>query len=125
MTFGLLFGLNVWIENPNFDQYQEGIIIQCGIALILAVALNIVNGFTGQFSLGHIGFYAVGAYMAAAFADYGHNTFLFHNMPVDGSPVGIAQGWPILILCLLSGLGAAVIWVFSRPAVRCGCAETT
>ena len=38
VTFGLLIGLNAWIENPNFDQYQEGIIIQCGIALILAVA---------------------------------------------------------------------------------------
>ena len=41
-------------------------IVFCGIAIILAVALNIVNGFTGQFSLGHIGFYMVGAYVAAA-----------------------------------------------------------
>lgn len=119
VTFGLLIGLNAWIENPNFDPYQEGIIIECGIALILAVALNIVNGFTGQFSLGHIGFYAIGAYMAAAFADYGHNTVLFRHLPADGSPVGIAAGWPILILCLLSGLGAAAVgFLVGLPSLR-------
>ena len=33
--------------------------------MILAVSLNVVNGFTGQFSLGHAGFMAVGAYTAA------------------------------------------------------------
>ncbi|HTP26311.1 MAG TPA: branched-chain amino acid ABC transporter permease [Anaeromyxobacteraceae bacterium] len=36
-----------------------------GINVILAVSLNVVNGFTGQFSLGHAGFMAVGAYTAA------------------------------------------------------------
>ncbi len=119
LILGVLFGLNAWIENPNFDQYQEGIIIQCGIALILAVALNIVNGFTGQFSLGHIGFYAIGAYLAAALADYGHFSFLFRHFPPDGSPVGVAQGWPILILCLLSGLAAAVVgFLVGLPSLR-------
>ena len=33
----------------------------CGINVILAVSLNLVNGFTGQFSIGHAGFMAVGA----------------------------------------------------------------
>ena len=36
-----------------------------GINIILAVSLNVVNGFTGQFSIGHAGFMAVGAYTAA------------------------------------------------------------
>jgi branched-chain amino acid transport system permease protein len=35
------------------------------INVVLAVSLNVVNGFTGQFSLGHAGFMAVGAYTAA------------------------------------------------------------
>ena len=36
-----------------------------GINIILAVSLNLINGYTGQFSLGHAGFMAVGAYSAA------------------------------------------------------------
>ena len=36
-----------------------------GISIILAVSLNLINGYTGQFSLGHSGFMAVGAYTAA------------------------------------------------------------
>jgi branched-chain amino acid transport system permease protein len=37
-----------------------------GINVILAVSLNLVNGHTGQFSLGHAGFMSVGAYLSAA-----------------------------------------------------------
>src|SRR5215469_1670595 len=36
-----------------------------GVNIILAVSLNLINGYTGQFSLGHAGFMAVGAYTAA------------------------------------------------------------
>jgi branched-chain amino acid transport system permease protein len=36
-----------------------------GINIILAVSLNLINGFTGQFSIGHAGFMAIGAYSAA------------------------------------------------------------
>ena len=103
----------------GMDQYKEGIIISCGIYVILAVALNLVNGFTGQFSLGHIGFYAVGAYVAAAVSTYGHAK-LFPGLPIDGSPVGVAQGaYPILTLCLISGLAAAAVgYVVGLPSLR-------
>ncbi|MFC2337994.1 MAG: branched-chain amino acid ABC transporter permease [Negativicutes bacterium] len=37
-------------------------IILIGINIILAASLNLINGYTGQFSLGHAGFMAVGAY---------------------------------------------------------------
>ncbi len=40
-------------------------IVAIGVNVVLAVSLNVVNGFTGQFSLGHAGFMAVGAYTAA------------------------------------------------------------
>lgn len=40
-------------------------IILIGINIILAVSLNLINGFTGQFSIGHAGFMAVGAYVSA------------------------------------------------------------
>lgn len=40
----------------------------CGIFMILSISLNLINGICGQFSLGHAGFMAVGAYSAAAFS---------------------------------------------------------
>lgn len=40
-----------------------------GISIILAVSLNLINGYTGQFSLGHAGFMAVGAYTAAVISN--------------------------------------------------------
>jgi len=48
-----------------FNPYFERIIIQLGINIILVVALNLSNGFTGVFSLGHVGFMAIGAYVSS------------------------------------------------------------
>ena len=47
---------------PSFWRLQ---IILIGINIILAASLNLINGITGQFSLGHAGFMAVGAYVSA------------------------------------------------------------
>lgn len=46
--------------------WQLNIVLIC-INIILAVSLNLITGFTGQFSIGHAGFMAVGAYMSAVF----------------------------------------------------------
>ena len=44
-----------------------------GVNVVLAVSLNIVNGMTGQFSIGHAGFMSLGAYGAAIITTYcGH-----------------------------------------------------
>jgi branched-chain amino acid transport system permease protein len=45
--------------------YVQRIIIIIGINVILVVSLNLSNGFTGVFSLGHVGFMAIGAYAAS------------------------------------------------------------
>jgi branched-chain amino acid transport system permease protein len=45
--------------------YLMRVAIVMGINIILVVALNLSNGFTGIFSLGHVGFMAVGAYVSA------------------------------------------------------------
>ncbi|MEI7566413.1 MAG: branched-chain amino acid ABC transporter permease [Opitutaceae bacterium] len=52
--------------SDHFDAYYLDVAIGIGINLILAVSLNLVNGYTGQFSLGHAGFMSVGAYLSAA-----------------------------------------------------------
>ncbi len=124
-----LLALNAWVERPvmdenitsfyGMDRYKETIIVFCGINIILAVALNIVNGFTGQFSLGHVGFFAVGAYVSAALSTYGHAR-LFPMLPVDGDPVGVARSaYPLLLLCLVGGGAAAAVgWVVGLPSLR-------
>ena len=45
--------------------YTQRVVIILGINIILVISLNLSNGFTGIFSLGHIGFMAIGAYTAA------------------------------------------------------------
>lgn len=47
--------------------YLLQVLCLAGINIILAVSLNLINGFTGQFSIGHAGFMAIGAYAAAYF----------------------------------------------------------
>jgi len=50
----------------RIDPYYLDVLTTIGINVILAVSLNLVNGHTGQFSLGHAGFMSVGAYLSAA-----------------------------------------------------------
>jgi branched-chain amino acid transport system permease protein len=45
--------------------FVQGIFIDLGMYIILVASLNLSNGFTGVFSLGHIGFMALGAYVSA------------------------------------------------------------
>ena len=42
--------------------FWQGLVINLGIFLILVLSLNLSNGFTGVFSLGHIGFMALDVY---------------------------------------------------------------
>lgn len=45
--------------------FWQGMALSLGIFIILTVSLNLASGFTGVFSLGHVGFMALGAYIAA------------------------------------------------------------
>ncbi|WP_164512638.1 branched-chain amino acid ABC transporter permease [Loigolactobacillus iwatensis] len=47
------------------DQFAETTLVLIGINIILATGLNLIIGFSGQFSLGHAGFMAIGAYTSA------------------------------------------------------------
>ena len=47
------------------QSFWQGLVINLAIFLILVLALNLSSGFTGVFSLGHIGFMALGAYVSA------------------------------------------------------------
>lgn len=63
--------LVAWILRTYPDtQYAGQMLLNVGVNAVLAVSLNLINGYTGQFSLGHAGFMAIGAYTAAAVMYY-------------------------------------------------------
>src|SRR5262245_21947754 len=66
LLIALLAAFGISHFSDRIDPYHLDVLIGIGINIILAVSLNLVNGYTGQFSLGHAGFMSVGAYFAAA-----------------------------------------------------------
>ena len=72
--------IGVSFVTPFINEYIVGRIIYIGIMISLAVSLNLINGFTGQFSLGHAGFMAVGAYTSAVITTY----LSTHGYAMDG-----------------------------------------
>jgi len=100
LSGALALGLVVSVSSGALDPYFLDVLTSMGIAVVLAVSLNLVTGFTGQFSLGHAGFMSVGAYLSA-----GITTALFSGNPLGHS--ALAQGGFFLGALLLGGLGAA------------------
>ena len=71
----LLVGANAWMGREGLfgfglPYYYAEILSLTGISIILAVSLNLITGFTGQFSIGHAGFMAVGAYSSVFMTVY-------------------------------------------------------
>ncbi len=65
LVAAILLAIVISRLSHHFNAYYLDVVIDVGIAIILAVSLNLINGHTGQFSLGHAGFMAVGAYFSA------------------------------------------------------------
>lgn len=57
--------VKIMMDGGAIPQYISFTIFIIGINIILAVSLNLITGFTGQFSLGHAAFMSVGAYTSA------------------------------------------------------------
>jgi len=96
LLVALALSLLVSLLADRINPYVLFILYDIGINIILAVSLNLINGYTGQFSLGHAGFMAVGAYTAAVIT----NQF--------GDLNTIAAGALFLGALLAGGLLAAV-----------------
>lgn len=96
--------------------YLYQILILAGINIILAVSLNLINGITGQFSIGHAGFFAVGAYASASLVFYGGDA-IRAAMPFFPST---AQDAILLLLGLLAGALLAGIagMIVGIPSLR-------
>jgi branched-chain amino acid transport system permease protein len=101
----IVFALNLVIPHLLGD-YLTYVLMLCGISAIAAVSLNIVLGFTGQFSLGHAGFMAVGGYAAALVST---------KLMTDGDVSQLV----FLAATLLGGCAAALAgWAVGVPSLR-------
>ena len=67
LTLLLLAGIAaiLWALDRSASSYVLRIARLCAINMVLALSMNLINGFTGLFSLGHAGFMAIGAYTTA------------------------------------------------------------
>lgn len=115
---GLVLALIAWALQKNaLSPFHARLAIDVGIAMMLAVSLNIVNGMTGQFSIGHAGFMALGGYTAATITYYG-SLLLWNSSAKHGGPFGGGE-WLFAIGCLAGGLAAAAAgWVVGLPSLR-------
>ena len=89
------------------NPYIFQILILCGINIILAVSLNLINGFTGQFSIGHAGFMAIGGYTSAALTFYLGPRILAAAASA-GLPASVA-GPAFFVVALLAGGATSAI----------------
>jgi len=100
------------------NAYVVQILILTAIDVILAVSLNLINGYTGQFSLGHAGFMAVGGYLSAALTYYFGQHWVA-SLAATGIPTAIATTLVFLGALMLGGLAAAIVGlVVGLPTLR-------
>jgi branched-chain amino acid transport system permease protein len=115
----LLIALAVIFAASRFSghigPYYYDIILSIGINIILATSLNLVNGYTGQFSLGHAGFMSVGAYAAASFSTFGL-PILSALKPLGGFlSVSIFFGMALFVGGLAAGIAGVLVGI---PSLR-------
>ena len=99
LTFAIV---KILITVGIINSFYEITIATIAINIILAVSLNLVTGFTGQFSLGHAGFMSIGAYVCAIISMHMNSTLGFLIGTIAGAIaatiVGILVGIPTLRL---------------------------
>lgn len=93
LGFVVLQGL-IWLHILN--PYWQQVINLAGVTLISALGLNLIYGYTGQFSLGHAAFYGIGAYASAIL-----------TRTLGGNPATLLLG--IVVGALLAGLIALLV----------------
>ncbi len=106
----VLAALQLAVSERYFLVYIASII---GVNIILAVSLNIVNGMTGQFSLGHAGFMAVGAYISGKFS------LETKQLAISLLPVAVSDQLMFIVALLIGGSCAALCgFIVGLPSLR-------
>ncbi|QNB48256.1 branched-chain amino acid ABC transporter permease [Thermanaerosceptrum fracticalcis] len=101
IVLGLLYGsIQTVILQGKLNPYYEINLLLIGINIIMAVSLNLINGFTGQFSIGHAGFMAIGAYASSVLTLKLHQPFPLAILAgsIAAAIIGFLIGLPTLRL---------------------------
>jgi branched-chain amino acid transport system permease protein len=97
LVVALLASVPVWLGDP----YILNAFITTGIFTIAAMSLNLLLGYTGQLSLGHVAFFGIGAYVSAL-TSLGFDVELFEGFHVIHEPWPVVYG--LLFAIVFSGL---------------------
>jgi len=107
------------ITSMGWD-FAAKMVVDVGINIILAVSLTMVNGFTGQFSIGHAAFMAVGGYTAAAIVYYGSIKLAGSEMLAGGQASSMIMGREVPIFNSFDLLFLGAIVAGGLMAAICG-----
>ena len=108
------------LVKPLVGDFYAKLILDIGTNVILAVSLTMVNGFTGQFSMGHAAFMLVGAYTAATLVYYG-SYLAFEDAAIHGGSLsGMSAREGVGLLTWADGLFAGSLLAGGLVAALCG-----
>lgn len=102
-------GFDTWV--PDSSVRQIVMLALCNV--LVALSLNVINGMAGQFSIGHAGFLALGAYASAIVAAHLHEA-------LGGGDATFERSFLVLPIALLAGAGTAGLFglVVGLPSLR-------
>ena len=103
-----LFSVPLWMT----DLYILHILIMTGIFIIAAMSLNLLLGYTGQLSLGHVAFFGIGAYVSSLTA-LGFDVQIVGDFRVTMAPKPVWLG-------MLAAIGIAGLcgWVIGKVSFK-------
>lgn len=108
----------IYLANNYLDAYIVRILNLCAIYTIIGLSMNLINGFTGLFSLGQAGFMAIGAYTVAIFTlPLDMRSTIYYMEPMNAAIAGIHLAFvPALLLGgVIAGFAAFLI---GAPVLR-------
>ncbi len=102
-----------YISGQFLSSYANGLVFQAATFVTLAVSLNIVNGITGQFSIGHYAFFQIGAYTTGALS------LLFWKKFQGAANVPMQEDiWIVLMMFFGIITSAFAGWIVGLPSLR-------
>ena len=118
LLYGVWYLLEYTVQFWPAMRYYNRILVLMGINITLAVSLNIINGHAGQFSLGHAGFMAVGAYTSAFLTFYYFGPYV-EKFPEGTFQRGVAQNALLLVAILAAAATSAFAgYIVGLPSLR-------
>jgi branched-chain amino acid transport system permease protein len=103
-----LFSVPLWMS----DLYVLHVLIMTGIFIIAAMSLNLLLGYTGQLSLGHVAFFGIGAY-TSSLVSLGFEVHLLPDWLVGLEPKPV---WAAMLAGI--ALAGACGWVIGKVSFK-------